>query len=168
MNKAIFTISPDQRTLIMERTFPVSADKLWRAYSDPTILGQWFSPKGWDTEVKRHEFVDGGEFVYLMKCVDKAQDWHGMTSGGRMKFSNIRPETSFEYTDFFTDEEGNINAEMPSAHSKVEITVLGPSESKLTAATTYATPEALKQVLEMGMEEGYSQTLEKLEELFVN
>ncbi|HLO99595.1 MAG TPA: SRPBCC domain-containing protein [Fimbriimonas sp.] len=164
MNKALFTF-PSDTTLRMERVFPASGHNLWQAYADPAVLGQWFSPKGWDTEVYQHDFVEGGEFVYAMKCVDEAQDWFGQKSCGKMVFGKISPETTFEYRDFFTDEEGVVNEDMPSSHTQVTITELGPNESKLTVETTYASAEALQQVLAMGMEEGYGQTLDKLESL---
>lgn len=162
-NKATFTVSADKTTLQVERTFAISASQLWQAYADPSILSQWFSPRGWVTEVKEHSFSEGGSFAYVMRCVDESQDWFGQTSSGKMVFSNIQPETSFEYRDVFTDENGVVNEEMPVSHTIVRITAVGASQAKLNVETRYATPEALQQVLEMGMEAGYGETLDKLE-----
>lgn len=165
MKTATFTISEDKRTLHMEREFSASAERLWEAYADPTILAQWFSPRGWVTDVQSHSFVNGGEFFYIMRCVDEAQDWFGQTSSGKMVFDNINPKTSFEYRDVFTDDAGTVNESLPASHSFVTISAAGPGSSVLRVVTTYATAEALQTVLEMGMEEGYAQTLDKLEEL---
>lgn len=167
MKKAIFTLSEDKRTLIMERTFDVPADRLWEAYANPNLLAQWFSPKGWTTEVRAHEFTDGGEFSYIMRCTDETQDWFGQTSSGKMRFSNLNPKTRFEYTDVFTDENGVVNEAMPTSHSVVSISHQSETTSLLQVRTTYASSEALTQVLEMGMEAGYAETLEKLEELLL-
>lgn len=165
MNKATFTISEDKRTLLMERLFNVPGDRLWEAYANSEIIAQWFAPKGWSTEVRSHKFVDGGEFSYIMRCTDESQDWFGQSSSGMMRFSNINPKTRFEYHDVFTDENGVVNKDMPTSHSVVMISEPSPATSLLRVETSYSTPEALQQVLEMGMEEGYAETLDKLEDL---
>ncbi|MCW1930401.1 MAG: SRPBCC domain-containing protein [Candidatus Kerfeldbacteria bacterium] len=166
MNKTTFTIADDKKTLLMERTFNTSGSKLWQAYADPSILAQWFSPQGWSTEVKKHDFTNGGEYVYVMKCEDTAQgEWFGKTSSGKMVFSNISPETSFEYKDYFTNEEGVVNESLPAATSTVRITDNANGTATLNVETTYQSEADLNTVLEMGMQEGYSQTLDKLEGL---
>lgn len=166
MNKTSFTILDDKKTLVMERTFTVTKDRLWNAYASAEMLAQWFSPEGWATDVKEHSFVDGGEYRYVMKCVDEAQkEWFGQTSSGKMVFGGINPKSSFGYTDYFTDENGVINEALPASHSSVELIQQDDNTTTLKVTTNYDTEAALKQVLEMGMEEGYSQTLDKLEEL---
>lgn len=163
MNKASFTVSEDKRTLIMERAFNAPAEKIWQAYADPSLLARWFSPNGWTTEVLSHRFEDGGEFAYLMRCIDEGQEWFGATSSGKMRFSNLLPCTCFEYMDVFTDENGVVNESMPTSHSVVTIIPQSPSSSVLRVETTYANAEALAQVLEMGMQAGYSETLDKMD-----
>lgn len=165
MNKATFTLSPDGKSLRVERTFATTTHKLWMAYADPSLLRQWFSPEGWETEVTKHDFTNGGEFSYVMKCVDESQEWFGQKSMGKMIFDKISPESSFEYRDYFIDESGEVNAVMPASHSVVSIVELNPTQSQLIVITTYDSAEALQQVLEMGMEEGYGQTLNKLDEI---
>ena len=36
--------------------------KVWRAWSDPDILKQWWCPKPWVTEVRAFDFRPGGAF----------------------------------------------------------------------------------------------------------
>ena len=165
MAKTNFTVVDDGKSLLMERTFSASKDKLWHAYTDAEALAKWWGPIGWETEVKKLDFSEGGEWIYVMKCVDENQgEWFGQTSAGKTVFSNIKPGDSMQYTDYFTDEEGNINEEMPSSLTTLIFTENEDGTTSLKATTTYETAEALKQVLEMGMEEGYGQTLDKLEE----
>ncbi len=166
MDKTNFTILDDSKTLRIERTFPASQHQLWQAYADPTMLAQWFAPKGWSTEVKSHDFIEGGEYIYVMKCEDESQgEWYGKTSAGKMAFGKINPEDAFEYTDYFTDDNGTVNEELPSSRTVVTLVPNGDNLTKLTVDTHYDTVEGLKTVLEMGMKEGYAQTLDKLEEL---
>lgn len=169
MNKTRFTIADDKRTLVIERTFNAPKRKLWEAYTKAEKLALWFAPKGWSTEVKKFDFIEGGEWIYVMKCEDKAQaEWFGKTSAGKAVYRDIIPEDSFGYTDYFTDEEGNANKTMPTSESSVHLTENADKTTRLTVTTTYQTEEGLKRVLAMGMEEGYGQTLDKLEEVVTN
>jgi uncharacterized protein YndB with AHSA1/START domain len=168
MNKTKFTVSEDKKSLVMERTFNATQDKLWSAYSDKEMFEQWFAPQGWSVTSKKFNFVNGGENVYVMKCEDEAQgEWFGKTSAGKMVFDKISPKSAFEYTDFFTDDNGVVNAEMPTSTSALEL-IANENTTILRIITTYQTEEGLKQVLEMGMQEGYGQTLDKLEQILSN
>lgn len=169
MSKTNFTVSEDQKTLIMERTFSAPKEKIWEAYTTAEVLEKWFGPIGWETEVKKMDFSEGGEWIYVMKCVDENQgEWFGQTSSGKAVFSNLKPFDSMDYIDYFTDDNGVINKELPSSKTTLTFTDNGDGTTTLSARTTYETPEALKQVLEMGMEDGYSQTLDRLEDLLNN
>ncbi|MCA9361369.1 SRPBCC domain-containing protein [Candidatus Kaiserbacteria bacterium] len=162
--KTIFTIHDDKKTLSIKRIFGTAKSRLWEAYTTAEAIAAWFGPAGWETEVPYLDFKDGGEWRYIMKCVDKNQgEWFGMTSAGKAVYSNINPENSFEYTDYFTDEDGNVNESMPVSHSKLVLQENEDGSTTLMVTTEYETEEALKQVLEMGMETGYDQTLDKLE-----
>jgi uncharacterized protein YndB with AHSA1/START domain len=44
--------------------------KVWRAWSDPNILKQWWCPKPWVTEVRAFDFRSGGAFHTFMSGPD--------------------------------------------------------------------------------------------------
>ncbi len=166
MNKTNFTISEDKKSLIVERSFRASQHNLWRAYTEKELFEQWFAPQGWTVTTKKFDFVEGGENIYVMRCEDKAQgEWYGQVSAGKMVFSNIHPEDSYEYEDFFTDEAGVVNESLPGSKSSVQLSEQSDGSTLLRVTTSYATADALQQVIEMGMEEGYGQTLDKLEQI---
>ncbi len=165
MGKTTFTVSDDKKTLTMERSFNAPQEKLWRAYSDKEVFEQWFAPQGWEVTSKKFDFTENGENIYVMKCVDKSQgEWYGQTSAGKMVFTKINPTTSLSYTDYFTDDQGNINTDLPASKNNIDLIVKGDS-TLLHAVTYYDSEEALRTVLEMGMEQGFDQTLDKLEEI---
>ena len=164
MEKTTFTVSDDKKTLIVERTFNAPKSTVWRAYSDPEMLARWWGPRGWQTEIKHMDFSNGGYWHFGMKCVDPAQEeWYGKTSWGRASFSNIQPQDSFEYVDQFCDENGVVAPGMPVAKATLTLTEVGGG-TKVTIVTEYDSAETLKQVLEMGMEEGFAETWQKLAE----
>src|ERR1043165_2191155 len=109
MGETKFTIQDDKKTLVVERTFKAPRSKVWAAWTTPELFTQWWGPRGWTTEVKHMEFKDGGYNHYGMKCVDPEQkDWYGKYSWGKSTYSNIDAENSFDYTDEFCDEHGNV------------------------------------------------------------
>jgi uncharacterized protein YndB with AHSA1/START domain len=163
MSKTKFTVAEDKRTLIVERTFDATKDRVWEAYSNPDILRRWWGPTGWETEIKHMEFKEGGYWHYGMTCMDKTQtDWFGKTSWGKGIFGKITPKDSFEYTDIFCDENGDPTPDMPASRTVLTLTERD-GRTTLVTRTEYATAEALEMVLAMGMQEGYSQTMDNLD-----
>lgn len=165
MSKTTFTVNDDQKTLVVKRTFGAPKSRVWDAYSKPELLVQWWGPNGWDTEIKTMEFKVGGHWHYCMRCVDKAQgDYFGMESWGKATYTAITPQDSIIYDDEFCNENAEPVPGMPVSHTTLVLTEEAGS-THLVSTTSYDTPEALKQVLEMGMEEGFTQTLDRLETL---
>ncbi|HLV13232.1 MAG TPA: SRPBCC domain-containing protein, partial [Trueperaceae bacterium] len=112
----------------------------------------------------RLDFREGGSWLYCMRCVDESQgEFYGQESWGKMVYAQIvRPER-IVYTDYFTDAEGNVDTSLPASDTVLEFVDLG-GRTRLVSRTTYATPEALKTVLDMGMLPGITQTWDRLEE----
>lgn len=164
MGKTTFRVSEDKRTLIVERKFNAPQTKVWEAYSNPNLLSKWWGPRGWETEIRHMDFSNGEYWHYGMKCTDSTQtDWYGKTSWGKATFNNILPKDSFEYVDEFCDENGVVTPEMPVSRTTVTLSE-SDGGTRVTSATTYDAPESLAQVLEMGMEEGFAQTWQRLAE----
>jgi uncharacterized protein YndB with AHSA1/START domain len=113
------------------------------------------------------DFVDGGYLLYGMKCEDPEQkEWYGQFSWGKSTYTRIDAENSFSYTDEFTDENGVATPGMPAMDIRVEF-YEEDSATRVVSTTEFPTAEALKQTVEMGMQEGLTQTWDRLEELLV-
>ncbi|MGH7196654.1 MAG: SRPBCC domain-containing protein [Candidatus Saccharimonadales bacterium] len=151
--------------LTLERTINAPKDKVWEAWTNPDVFAKWWGPRGWETTVKHMDFNPGGYLLYGMKCVDENQgEWYGQESWGKMEYEAIDPQASFTYTDYFTDENGKVTEGMPAAKATVAFEEVD-GKTKMTNVTTYPTEAELTKVLEMGMEEGIKQTIDRLEEL---
>ncbi len=167
MNETKFTVAEDKKTLQVERLFPAAKSRVWDAYTQPEILARWWGPKGWETEIRHFDLSVGGYWHYCMRCVDKAQgDFYGMESWGRGTYTAISPKDSLAYDDAFCNESGEINNDMPISSTTLEL-IDEDGNTRLVSTTRYATEEALQQVLAMGMEEGFKQTLDNLETLLL-
>ncbi|ARI77909.1 SRPBCC family protein [Halobacillus mangrovi] len=154
----------DGRVLVMERTFHAPQSLLFQAYSDSKQLSDWWGPQGWETENRTFEFKPGGTWLYCMRCMDKAQgDFYGQESWGKATFNEIVEPEKIVYTDVFADEKGNAVEGMP----KMEITIEFKEKegnSKLVVISEFASEAQLKEVLGMGMIEGFNSQLDRLDE----
>lgn len=160
---------PNEQTgeLTVSRVFSAPIQKVWDAWTMPDLFTKWWGPRGWNTTVKHMDVTPGGYLLYGMKCEDEAQgDWFGKVSWGKSVYESVNPTTELVYTDYFTDDEGVVDPNMPKM--KISVRFEETSEGTLVTSTTiFNTPEDLKTVIDMGMKEGLIQTWDRLEEMFV-
>ncbi|HEX7004794.1 MAG TPA: SRPBCC domain-containing protein [Trueperaceae bacterium] len=155
----------NEKELVLERVFEAPRELVFEMFSKCEHLENWWGPKGWELPVCRLDFRPGGEWHYCMKCVDENQgDFFGMESWGKQIFHEIEVPVKIAYTDYFSDAEGNINRELPATTATVEFIDLG-GRTKVVSRSQYASADALKTVLDMGMLQGVTETWDRLEEL---
>lgn len=153
----------DGNTLVLERVFQAPRELVFKAFSEAEHLKHWWGPKGWTLPVCNVDFRPGGTWHYCMKCVDKNQgDFYGMESWGKALYKEITVPEQVIYTDGFSDAEGNISKDLPETLVQLDFIDL-EGQTKLVNISKYTSPEALQQVIDMGMLEGISQTFDNLD-----
>lgn len=167
MSETKVTKDLEKRELTVERVFDAPRERVWAAYADPEKLAKWWGPRGWETTIKSFDFRPGGEWHYCMKCVDEKQgEFYGQESWGKAVYGEIDEPNIITYTDYFSDAEGNINTEMPASTAIMEF-FEEAGKTRLVVRSVFETSEGLQQVLDMGVVEGLTQTLDRLEEFVV-
>lgn len=64
----------DTRDLVITRVLRAPRAALWRAWTDPNLLKEWWCPKPWTTEVKAFDLTPGGAFHTFMKGPEGSSD----------------------------------------------------------------------------------------------
>ncbi len=145
------------RTLVMERIFDAPRELVFKAYTDPKHLEQWFGPRGWTTTVYALDLRPDGIWHYCMRSADGEESW------GKGIYREIVPPERIAYLDIFSDKDGNSVEGMPQMEIVVEFHEQD-GKTKLISRTVFATPDELKAVIDMGVEEGAAETFDRLEE----
>ena len=165
MDNVQVTKDLENKTLTIERSFDASKEKLWRAYADKEWFMRWWGPEGWETTVKEFDFVSGGKIHYGMKCVDQNQgEWFGKESWGLMVLESIDEPNSFSAKDYFSNPDGTIDEGMPAQKFTIELVEEG-DKTRLITRSISDSAEQLEQLVAMGMVEGFSSQLNKLEKM---
>ena len=56
----------NDRTYTMERIFNAPRDIVWKAWTEPERIAQWWGPRGFTTTVKEMNVTPGGTWLYGM------------------------------------------------------------------------------------------------------
>jgi len=155
--KTTVTTNLDEKALLIERVFDAPRELVFKAWSDPERLAQWWGPKGWTLPVCTVDFQAGGVWHYCIQGPDGEQSW------GKAVYSEIVPPERIVYTDGFSDEAGNLAPGMPVIKISVEFIAEG-GKTRIVSRAETASKEELESLLQMGMVEGLKQTLDRLEE----
>jgi uncharacterized protein YndB with AHSA1/START domain len=154
------TVSEIER-MVVTRIFDAPRELVWKAWTDPKYVMQWWGPKGFTSPVCKMDFRVGGKFL----CCMRAPDGHEVWTGGEY-FEIVRHE-KIVYSMYFADAEGNkveaaqygIKHEaMDDAHDVVKFEDFGNGQTKLTLIGN----ESMESAKDSGQLEGWNQILDKV------
>ncbi|MBI3889370.1 SRPBCC domain-containing protein [Candidatus Saccharibacteria bacterium] len=156
----------ENKKLIVEFVANGPKEKVWNAYATKELFEKWWGPEGWETTTKEFNFVEGGRVHYGMKCIDENQgEWFGKTSWGVMELQDVHATDSFTYIDYFSDEVATLNSEMPALKVTNEFIELD-GKTKIVSTSIADDAEQIEQLINMGMIEGFTSQLNRLDALF--
>lgn len=155
-----YTFQADMQTnqITIRREFDAPKTLVWDCYTKAELLDQWFAPEPFVAKTKSMDFREGGHWHFAMVDPDGNEHWV------RFDYEKIDPKDSYCAQDAFSDAEGGINPDLPV--STWDVTFEDKtSRTQVQIISTYETPEALQQVVDMGMKEGLEATLSALDKL---
>lgn len=159
------TTNVEGRVLVIERIFNAPRDLVFKAYSEPEHLANWWGPSGWQTEIHKFEFKPSGVWHYCMRCTDENQgEFFGQESWGKSVYQEIIVPEKIVYTDVFADQEGNAVDGAPEMLITINF-VEHEGKTKLITRSQFASTEALKEVMDMGVVQGMTSQFERLDDL---
>jgi len=155
MNKNNLVVDREKRAIRMSRIFDAPRPLVWRVYTDPELVPQWWGPRYLTTIVDKMDVRVGGVWRYIQRGPD------GNEFAFRGVYKEIAPPERLTYTFEFEPMTGHISTET------ITLEDLPEGKTRITATTIYTTLEDLEGMLQSGMESGAVETWDRLEELLV-
>ena len=153
-----FLVDKEKNTITVKKEFAADRQLVWDCHTKSELLDQWFAPQPFTTKTKVMEFKDGGRWVYTMIDPDGKEYW------GRMDYLKINPIDGYQALDAFCDDKGEVKANLPRSNWNVTFKDLGDN-SLVETVVRYKSLADLEAVINMGMKEGLTSTLERLDSL---
>jgi uncharacterized protein YndB with AHSA1/START domain len=151
-----FTVDKATRKAFINREFDADLSLVWDAFTKQEILDQWWAPKPWTSKTKAMNFEVGGRRFYAMVSPEGQEHW------SIQKYSSISPKTNFKFLNAFADE--NENPQLPG--SEWDLTFSEQNGTTKVSVTIYnESLERMEKMIEMGFKEGFTMTMNSLEEL---
>ncbi|MEQ8231987.1 MAG: SRPBCC family protein [Gammaproteobacteria bacterium] len=147
----------EARDLVLTRVIDVPRDKLWRCWTEPKLLEQWFCPKPWYVTEARLDLRPGGEF----SCVMNGPDGERFPSLG--VFLEIVPNERLVSTDAFHP--GWKPSDRAFMTSEALFEDVGDGRTRFTWRARHWSGEAKAEHEEMGFHAGWGAAADQLEAL---
>jgi uncharacterized protein YndB with AHSA1/START domain len=144
--------APVEREVVMTRVFDAPREVVFGAWIDPFHLAQWFGPKMFTTPVAEVDARVGGKWRVVMRAPDGTE-----YPGAGVYREIVKPER-LVFTNDALDKDGNKLLEGLTTVTFEEF----EGKTKLTLTTRSKGLVAGTDKMLAGMEEGWSQTLDKL------
>lgn len=144
-------------SLQLVREMDVPADKLYKAWTTPERMGEWFCPKPWKVTEARMDIRPGGSSYILMEGPE------GEKIPNYGIYLEVVPNRKLVFTDAYTS--AWVPSEKPFMTAVVEFEDLGNGRTKYTATALHWTEEDRKAHQGMGFHEGWGIVAGQLEEI---
>jgi len=147
--------------MVVTRVFDAPREVVWKAWTDPRYVMQWWGPKGFTAPVCRMDFRVGGKSLCCMKAPDGQEFWNGI------EYHEIVPHEKIVSSMYFADAQGNkvepehYGIEHEAIEGTYDVTLfedLGNGQTRLTQIGN----EPMQSAKESGQLEGCNQILDKL------
>lgn len=147
-----FVTDRQGRQLVMSRVFNAPRERVFRAYTDPKLIPQWWGRRRQTTTVDTMEVRKSGRWRYVCRDPD------GTEYAFRGEYREVVPPKRLVSTFEFEGMPGHIVQETATFEER-------DGKTKLTITSRFESVEDLDGMLQSGMESGARETWDRLEEL---
>lgn len=151
----------DALTLTISAKFTAPVGQVWQMWADPRRLERWWGPPTWPATFTAHDLRPGGGAIYYMTGPD------GERAAGWWRIIEVAEPQLIVFEDGFADDQGNPDAAMPTMIGRVVIADAGDGTTDMHVHSTFASQEAMQQVIAMGVEEGMVSAMNQIDDLLV-
>jgi uncharacterized protein YndB with AHSA1/START domain len=146
--------------MVVTRVFDAPRELVWKAWTDPKYVMQWWGPKGFTSPSCKMDFRVGGKFLCCMRAPDGQEFWNGG------EYLEIVLHEKIVLSMYFSDRDGNkvepaqygIEHEaIEGAHDVVTFEDFGNGQTKLTLVGN----ETMEYARNSGQFDGWNELFDK-------
>ncbi len=153
--KASFKIDRENLEVTATRIFDSTRDQVWKIYTDPKLIPEWWGPRFLSTTVDRMDFRIGGTWRFIHEDpTRKTYGFHG-------EYREIEEGTRIVSTFVFEAVPNSIVVDTTRFEE------LPDGKTRVTQVSRFPSKEALDGMVSTGMEKGTTEMGDRLAELLV-
>lgn len=157
MTDAAATSPGDERVITMTHVFDAPRELVFKAWTDPRHLAQWWGPHGFTNPVCETDPRPGGTWRIDMRAPD------GTIYPNRGRYLEVVEPERLVYTDDVEDDEVAWgDTPPPSAIITVTFEDDEGGQTRVTVVVRVDSPEARDAMIEMGAVAGWTESMERL------
>ena len=146
--------TPSDREIRCERIFDAPLDRVWRAYTDPKLVAQWWG-RGNKLDIERMDVKSGGRWRFV-------EHSDGQQNGFEGKYREVTPKERIVQTFEWDGMPGHVIVE------RAEFTDLGDGRTRVVSLSLFHTTEERDGMLNSGMETGMNESFAALDRLLAS
>ena len=148
---------PQELTMTMTAEFQASPDRVWQLWADPRQLERWWGPPTYPATFTKHDLSPGSRVEYHMTGPD------GDQPKGYWDVVEADAPNRLVVRDGFRNEDGSDNTDLPGNEFRVEIADAGEGRTRMSIESSFASREAMEQLIAMGMEQGLTEAVGQID-----
>jgi len=155
VKKTNILAEPGKQEIVITREFDAPRELVFKAFTDPTLIPQWWGPRSLSTQVDTMDVRPGGQWRFLNRdAKGNEYAFHGV-------YHEVRaPERIIDTFEFEgLPETGHVTLET------MKLEALPGGRTKLIAQSVFQSVADRDGMLQSDMEEGVNETYDRLAEL---
>lgn len=150
---------PAAKTMVITSEYDAPVGSVWQLWANPRLLERWWGPPTYPATVDLHDLTPGGKVTYFMTGPE------GDRHGGYFNILEVDAPNRLLLEDGFANgEDGTPNDSMPVTRMEATLTDVD-GRTRMVLTSTYASTEAMQQLLDMGMDEGMREAMGQMDAL---
>lgn len=161
------TTESTHRNVVCTRVFNAPVERVWKAWSEPESVMQWWGPRGFTCPIAQMDFREGGTSLLCMRA---PQEYGGGDMYNTWTYHKIDPHSRIEFVLHFTDRHGtkldpSQTGHPPGVPQEVRHVItfkpVGENQTEMTVTEYGYTSDEAHDLSKAGME----QCLDKMSEM---
>jgi uncharacterized protein YndB with AHSA1/START domain len=155
-----FRINKEEKAIEIKREFKATRELVWKAWTTPELLDQWWAPKPYHIQTKILDLKVDGMWLYAMVSPEDEKMWC------KADYKAIQVNEFLSWLDAFCDENGLENNEKPRSLYLINFTE-NNGITTVDISMKHDKLEDIEVMIKMGFKEGFSMAVGNLDELLV-